>query len=85
MPIMNATSARKNFFRVMDEAIDNREPVCVTGKKGNVMIVSEDDWRAIQETLYLVSIPGMKEKLRQGMATPESECETELPRCLIGE
>ena len=84
MSVINATTARKNFFRVMDEAIDNREPVCVTGKKGNVVIVAEEDWRSIQETLYLVSIPGMKEKLLQGMVTAKSECETEIPEWLLG-
>lgn len=84
MSIINATTARNNFFRVMEEAIDNKEPICVTGKKGNVVIVSEDDWRSIQETLYLVSIPGMKEKLLQGMVTPISECATEIPEWLIG-
>ena len=84
MSVINATTARNNFFRVMDEAIDTREPICVTGKKGNVVIVSEEDWRSIQATLYLVSIPGMKEKLLAGMATPVSECETELPAWLAG-
>ena len=68
----------------MEEAIDNNEPICVTGKKGNEIIVSEDDWRSIQETLYLVSIPGMKEKLMDGIATPASECATELPEWLLG-
>jgi len=84
MSIMNATAARNNFFRVMDEAIDTKEPVCVTGKKGNVIIVAEEDWRAIQETLYLVSIPGMRDKLLEGMATPVSECATEIPEWLPG-
>ena len=84
MSVINATTARNNFFRIMDEAIDNREPICVTGKKGNVVIVSEEDWRSIQETLYLVNIPDMKEKLLQGMQTPNSECETELPEWLLG-
>lgn len=84
MSITNATTARKNFFRIMDEAIDGREPVCVTGKKGNVVIVAEDDWRSIQETLYLVSIPGMRDKLLHGLATPNEECAMELPEWLVG-
>ena len=79
MPTLNATTARKNFFRVMEEAIDSKEPIYVTGKKGNVVIVDEDEWRSIQETLYLVSIPGMREKLLDGMNTPVAECETEIP------
>lgn len=74
MSIINATTARNNFFRVIDEAIITHEPVCVTGKNGNVVIVSEEDWKSIQETLYLVSIPKMKDKLLQGANTPLSEC-----------
>lgn len=74
MSIMNATSARNNFFKVMDEAVITHEPICVTGKNGNVIIISEEDWKAIQETLYLISIPGMKEKLLQGANTPLDEC-----------
>jgi len=74
MSIINATTARNNFFRVIEEAIITHEPVCVTGKNGNVVIVSEEDWKSIQETLYLVSIPKMKDKLLQGANTPLSEC-----------
>ena len=84
MATINATTARNNFFRLMDEAIDSREPICVTGKKGNVVIVSEEDWRSIQETLYLVSIPGIKEKLLAGMDVPNEECATEIPEWLLG-
>jgi prevent-host-death family protein len=71
---MNATTARNNFFKIMDEAITTHEPICVTGKNGNVVILSEDDWRAIQETLYLSNIPGMKEKIIKGLNTPFDEC-----------
>jgi len=74
MSIINATTARNNFFKVMEEAIDTHEPVFVTGKNGNVVIVSEEDWRSIQETLYLCSIPGMKEKIVKGINTPLEEC-----------
>lgn len=74
MSIMNATTARNNFFKVMDEALATHEPICVTGKNGNVVILSEEDWRSIQETLYLASIPGMKEKIIQGLKTPLAEC-----------
>lgn len=74
MSIINATTARNNFFRVIEEAIITHEPVCVTGKNGNVVIVSEEDWKSIQETLYLVGIPKMKDKLLQGANTPLSEC-----------
>lgn len=74
MSIMNATTARNNFFKVMDEAIITHEPVCITGKNGNIIIISEEDWRAIQETLYLSSIPGMREKIIKGLHTPLDDC-----------
>jgi prevent-host-death family protein len=74
MSIFNATTARTNFFKLMEEVIDTHEPVFVTGKKGNIVILSEDDWRSIQETLYLDSIPGMKEKITKGLNTPLEEC-----------
>lgn len=74
MSIINATNARNNFFKVIEEAITTHEPVYVTGKSGNVVIVSEEDWRSIQETIYLSSIPGMKEKITKGLNTPLDEC-----------
>ena len=74
MSVINATTARANFYKIVDEAIDSHEPICVTAKKGNVIIISEDDWRSMQETLYLLSIPGMRESLIEGKNTPTSEC-----------
>jgi len=74
MSIMNATTARNNFFKVIDEAIETHEPITITGKSGNVVIISEEDWRSIQETLYLISLPGMKEKIVKGLNTPLDEC-----------
>jgi PHD/YefM family antitoxin component YafN of YafNO toxin-antitoxin module len=58
----------------MEEVIDSHESVIITGKKGNVVMVSEEDWSSIQETLYLCSIPGMREKIVEGIATPLDEC-----------
>lgn len=74
MTIINATNARNNFFKLIDEALATHEPVTVTGKNGNVVILSEEDWRDIQETLYLTNIPGMKEKIIKGLNTPLEEC-----------
>ncbi|BCV21995.1 type II toxin-antitoxin system Phd/YefM family antitoxin [Moorella sp. Hama-1] len=74
MKVVNATQARQNIYRLIDETIVSSEPVQITAKKGNVVLVSEADWRAIQETLYLVSIPGMRESIIKGMNTPVSEC-----------
>ena len=74
MPIVNATTARQNFFELMNTTIEAREPVYVTGKHGNMVMVSEEDYRAMQETIYLNSMPAVREKIIRGLATPLSEC-----------
>jgi PHD/YefM family antitoxin component YafN of YafNO toxin-antitoxin module len=74
MKVVNATQARQNIYRLIDETIVSNEPVQITAKKGSVVLLSESDWRDIQETLYLVSIPGMRESIIEGMKTPVSEC-----------
>jgi len=70
MPIINATTARNNFFKLMEDVVATHDPIYITGKAGNVVIISEDDYRSIQETLYLISIPGMREKILRGLSTP---------------
>ena len=77
MTTMSATEARKQLYRLLDEVSRSHEPVQITGKRGNAVLVSEDDWRAVQETLYLVSIPGLRESILEGMATPATELEDE--------
>lgn len=74
MHTVNATHARQNLFRLLDEVMESHEPLQITGKRGSVILVSEEDWRSIQETLYLTSIPGMVESIREGMDTPTEEC-----------
>ena len=74
MSIINATTARNNFFKLMEEAITTNEPVVVTGKYGNVVVISETDFRAMEETLYLSSIPTMRDKIIEGLNTPLDEC-----------
>lgn len=74
MPIVNATNARNNFFKLIETALATHEPVYVTTKSGNVVLLSEEDYRSIQETLYLCSLPGMKEKIIQGIETPLDDC-----------
>ena len=64
------TQARNKLYQLLDEAADSHEPIQITGKRANAVLISEDDWRSIQETLYLVSIPGMRESIRKGMAEP---------------
>ena len=69
---ISVTEARRRLFALVDEVGESHAPVEIHGKRGNAVLVSEDDWRAIQETLYLTSIPGMRESIMEGMAAPES-------------
>jgi antitoxin YefM len=78
MTTVTATEARKQLYKLLDDVSDTHEPVQITGKRGNAVLVGEDDWRAVQETLYLVSIPGMRESIIEGMATPVEELDGEL-------
>lgn len=75
---ISATEARKQLYTLVDRVQESHEPVWITGKRGTAVLVSEDDWRAVQETLYLVSIPGMRESIIDGMATPVDELESEI-------
>ena len=74
MPTLTATEARSKLYRLIDEASTSGEPIVITGKRGNAVLISEDDWRSIQETIYLLNIPGMRESIREGLATPIEEC-----------
>jgi len=67
---MTATQARTNFYRLLDQAADSHEPIQITGKRSNAVLISEEDWRSIQETLFLMSIPGMRDSIRKGMSVP---------------
>ncbi len=75
---LSVTEARRQLYRLVDEVQSSHEPIQLTGKNGDAVLISASDWRAIQETLYLLSIPGMRESLREGMATPTAEMATEL-------
>ena len=70
MTSMTATEARKRLYALVDEVQESHEPIQITGKRGSAVLVGDEDWRAVQETLYLVSIPGMRESIMDGMATP---------------
>jgi len=78
MKTVTASKARANLYRLIEEASQSSEPVQITGRIANAVLVSEQDWRAIQETMYLLSIPGMRESIRQGMDTPLEECSEKL-------
>ncbi|MDR3626338.1 MAG: type II toxin-antitoxin system Phd/YefM family antitoxin [Ignavibacteriaceae bacterium] len=74
MKTVNITAARKDLFNLVNLTAENNEPILITGKHNNAVIVSETDWNSIEETLYILSIPGMKEKIIRGMKTPLEEC-----------
>ncbi len=78
MPTLTATEARSKLYRLIDEAAFSHEPIIIKGKRSNAVLISEDDWRSIQETIYLLNIPGMRESIREGLATPMEECTQEL-------
>jgi len=78
MPTLSATEARAKLYNLIDQTSATHEPVLITGKRGNAVLISEDDWRSIQETMYLLNIPGMRESIREGLATPVEACNEEL-------
>ncbi len=78
MRSMRVSEARDNLYKLVDEAAQTHEPIMITGKRGNAVIIGEDEWRAVEETLYLLSVPGMRESIVEGMKTPVEECEKTL-------
>jgi antitoxin YefM len=78
MTTVTVTDARSQLFRLLDEVAESHEPVLITGRRTNAVLISEEDWRAIQETMNLLSIPGMRESIVEGLATPVDECSDEI-------
>jgi prevent-host-death family protein len=78
MATFNVTEARSKLYSLIDEAAETHEPIFITGKRGNAVLLSEEDWRAINESLYLVSIPGMRESIMEGMEADLDECDKEI-------
>ncbi len=78
MRTISTTEARKNIYRLVEQTNETHEPIQITGKKNNAVLVSEEDWRNIQETLHLTSIPGMRESIIEGMKTPLSDTSKKL-------
>ncbi len=74
MTSVPSDKAGANLSKLIDQVAESHEPVQILGKEGAAVLVSEEDWRAIVETLHLVSIPGMRESIREGMATPAGDC-----------
>jgi prevent-host-death family protein len=77
MNSITATEARKQLYSLLDEVASSHHPVQITGKRSSAVLISEEDWRAIQETLYLQTIPGMKASIKKGLKTPVDKCATE--------
>jgi len=78
MKTISITEARNNIYKLIDMTNEEGEPIQITGKRGNAVLISEEDWRAINETLYLVSIPGMRESIIKGMKEPLDKCLTKI-------
>ena len=78
MTTVNVTEERANLYKLIDDASVSHEPVVITGKRGNAVLLAEDDWTAINATLYLLSVPGMRESIIEGMQENLDETSTEL-------
>ncbi len=78
MTSVTTTQARKSLYALVDETAASHQPIQITGKRHNAVLISEEDWISLQETLALVSIPGMKESIQAGMRTSVEDCDTEL-------
>ncbi len=78
METVNITEARKQLYHLVDASQDSHEPIQITGKRCNAILLSEDDYKAMNETLYLLSVPNMRESIIEGMDTPLNECNSEL-------
>lgn len=78
MPMLTVMEAIKRLYSLVDEVNESHEPIQIVGKRNSAVLISEEDWRAIQETLYLTSIPGMRESIREGLETPVDECEEDI-------
>ena len=77
MNTLDAKEAGEKLDRILDEAAEAHQPLLITSMRANAVLVPEEDWNAIQETLYLLSVPAMRESIRVGLETPIEECEKE--------
>ncbi len=78
MTTLNATEARSKLYNLIDEIAQTHQPIIITGKRKNAVLLSEEDWNSINETLFLLSIPGMRESIREGMNESLDDCEKKL-------
>jgi len=78
MTTLTATEARRQLYTLLDHVSTSHEPIQITGKRNSAVLISESDWKAVQETLYLSSIPGMGESIKAGLTESVENCDTEL-------
>lgn len=78
MSTLTASEARTKLYRLIDEASESHIPIRITGKRNSAVLVSEKDWESVQETIYLLSVPGMRESIREGMKASIEECAAEI-------
>jgi len=78
MSVLTASEARANLYRLIDQTNESHQPIHIAGKRTSAVLVSSEDWQAIQETLHLLSVPGMRESIKEGMAEPLGESASEL-------
>ncbi len=77
MTTVTTREARDNLSRLIDDATSSHQPILITGERNNAVLISEEDWSAVQETLFLLSVPAMRESIMEGLKTPVSECTRE--------
>ena len=86
MHTLTASEVRANLYRLIDETTESHEPVIISGKRNSAVLISAEDWSAIQETLHLLAVPGMRESIKAGMAEPSQKVQKnlsgELDRCV---
>lgn len=78
MTTLSATEARKSLYNLVDDVALSHDPIQIVGKRHSAVLISEEDWRAIQETLFLTAIPGMRESIKKGLNTPVDDCSKDL-------
>jgi len=74
MQTLTASEARANLYRLMDQAAESHQPITIAGKRHDAVLVSAEDWQAIQETLFLLAVPGMRESIKEGLVEPIDAC-----------
>jgi antitoxin YefM len=78
MTVLTASEARANLYRLIDQAAESHEPIVIAGKRSSAVLISGEDWSAIQETMHLLSVPRMRESIRAAMAKPLAKSAKEL-------